>query len=105
MAQRPEGKWDAEGIRAEVRRRFGTLSALAAKSGYTLTAICYAIKGETFVPGPCKAVAKAIGQKPHTLWPHWFNRDGTPLQGRDASDDKKSSPCGSRRNAQRSGAA
>jgi len=85
MAKRPI-EWHPEDVRAAVRKRLKTIAALARSSGFSLSAICQAINGRNFLPGPCLAISTAIEVSPHELWPDWYAPDGTPRKGRDAID-------------------
>lgn len=82
MARRLE--WHPEDIRAEVRKRLKTVATLARSTNFSLSAICQAINGRTFMPGPCLAISRAIGVSPSELWPQWFSKDDTPKLGRAA---------------------
>lgn len=82
----PRG-WHGEDIRAEIRKRHGTVLAFAKKTAFTLSAICRVLNGQ-FIPGPARAVAEAIDRRPHVLWPQWFNPDDTPRLGRHANGSK-----------------
>lgn len=80
MARRLE--WHPEDIRAEVRKRLKTVATLARSTNFSLSAICQAINGRTFMPGPCLAISRAIEVRPSELWPQWFSKDDTPKLGR-----------------------
>ena len=82
MARRLE--WHPEDIRAEVRKRLKTVATLARSSKFSLSAICQAINGRAFMPGPCLAISRAIEVRPSELWPQWFSTDDTPKLGRAA---------------------
>lgn len=105
MAQAPQPSWHPEDIRAAVRKRTGTISVLAERSGYTVSALCKVIRG-CFMPGPAEAISRAIEIHPSVLWPQWFHPDGTPRQGRGAITDRaKDSASRRRRNVQTRSAA
>jgi Ner family transcriptional regulator len=83
MAKQPSG-WHPEDIRAAVRKKFGTVSALAQVSGYAKSSFSNVLAYGLFMPGPCGAISEAIGISRHTLWPHWYHLDDTAKLGRDA---------------------
>lgn len=78
MARRRGRGWHPEDIKAELRKRFGTLTALAERLGYHRSSVGRAL-GRPDYPGIHQAVAAALGVTPHTLWPQWWSPDGVYL--------------------------
>jgi Ner family transcriptional regulator len=66
--------WDEHAIKAEVRRRGGTLASLALASGYAASTLRAAFLRPH--AGANRAIAQFIGQPLYVLWPEWFDRAG-----------------------------
>jgi Ner family transcriptional regulator len=78
MARKPSG-WHAENIKAELRKRFGTLACFADHIGLGRTAI-----SDVFVAHRSSArvellVAAAIGVPVQELWPDRWTPDGLKI--------------------------
>lgn len=70
--------WHKEDIKAELRKRFGSLRSLALSWGYS----DYVISGvlsrkRSSIPVELR-VAAALGVAPQELWPDRWEPDGTP---------------------------
>ncbi|SMF85514.1 transcriptional regulator, Nlp family [Tistlia consotensis] len=104
MADTPQG-WHPEDIRAALRKRHGTIAAFARKIGYAQSSLSNVLAYGRYVPGPMRAIAEDLGAGLFSLWPHFHHPDGTPRQGRGATNVDKDSAAGRRRNVQRRRAA
>jgi len=95
MARRPKG-WHPEDIRSAIRKRCGTVAALADRSGFTRSAFSKVLVNGKYLPGPQDVIARAIGVSHYELWPNHYFPDGTPRQGRRAKQRKdiaQGEPC------------
>ncbi|GAB4365298.1 MAG: hypothetical protein Kow00114_22510 [Kiloniellaceae bacterium] len=69
--------WHVEEIKAAVRMKGTTMSALALAAGYDRTVGSYCLRQP--VPAVNRAVSDLLEVPLHELWPDWFDEDGEPL--------------------------
>jgi len=69
----------AEDIKAQIRKRCGSLAAFSARHGYSPTAASIALHK----PWPTlqRLIAKELDVPLHRLWPRWYDADGTLKAG------------------------
>ena len=85
-----------EDIRAEIKKRDKSPTALAEENGYDRTAVARALSRPW--PAVEQIIADFLGTTPSTLWPDRYGKDGLPLTKR--SGWTKSSKRRPRRNVQ-----
>ena len=71
--------WHPEDIKAELRKRFGTLAAASIRWGYQRCAVPNAIGTGGYSTRIELRIADALGEKPWKLWPDRWDSDGVPL--------------------------
>ena len=76
MPPRRKG-WHPEDIRAEVRKKGGTLTNLALSNGLSESACRVALTRRGFFAE--QIIARFIDVPAKTLWPDRYDRDGNPL--------------------------
>lgn len=76
---KPKG-WHREDIKAELRKRFGSVTVLSLQWGYSRAAISHALMGGHRRSAKVeRRIADALGLHPHTLWPDRWSPEGEPL--------------------------
>lgn len=76
---KPKG-WHTEDVKAELRKRFGSVTHLSIRWGYSRGAISAALRGGTRRSSKIEQrIADALGLPPHTLWPDRWSPAGSPL--------------------------
>jgi Ner family transcriptional regulator len=73
----PQG-WHREDIRAELRKKHGTLSGLSVRWGLHPCTIAVAL-GTPGIAAVERRIAAELGLSPHTLWPDRWTPEGVPL--------------------------
>lgn len=68
MAQLVAG-WHAENIKAEIRKKFGTLAKFARHVGLSPQTISGAISGPCVSSRAERLIAQSFGLSPHDIWP------------------------------------
>lgn len=70
--------WHAEQVKAAVRMRGSTLSALAGANGYEASSFGRALRR----PWPTveRIIAQFLGKKPQQIWPSRYDRSGSPIR-------------------------
>lgn len=63
-----------EDVRAMVRKRGTTLTALAARNGLHPSALSHSLR--RCIPTANRAIARYLGLNPSKLWPQWFDDAG-----------------------------
>ncbi len=76
---RHDQDWDLEGIKAELRRRFGGITHLSTSWGYGRNAITRALSDPQYSSLVEKRIAAALRVHPHKLWPDRWSADGRRL--------------------------
>jgi Ner family transcriptional regulator len=76
----PTQHWDRHSILAEIKRRFGSLNALAARAGIAPGHLSVAL-GEAYPKGE-RIISRALGIKPQLLWPDRYDAKGHRLRSR-----------------------
>ena len=74
-----EAFMDRAGIKAEIERRHGTLSAIAIAAGLSPASCSCALRYP--VPAANHAIAKFLNKSVHELWPDWFDEHGIRRPG------------------------
>ncbi|WP_082731602.1 helix-turn-helix domain-containing protein [Sphingomonas sp. CCH15-F11] len=68
--------WHPEDIKAELRKRGITLTALALRAGVSKQVVTIALRKRA--SAHCeRVIAEALGQKPHKIWPSRYRSDGS----------------------------
>jgi Ner family transcriptional regulator len=75
--------WDVEGIKAALRRRYGSLSNLARSLGKNERYIAETLRRPDYSVPAERQIAEALDVPLHELWPRRWNVDGTPKPRRD----------------------
>jgi Ner family transcriptional regulator len=68
-----------EDIKAELRKRYGSMTNLADRWGYAPGALTTAIARSNASVRLEMLIAKAIGLTPYEIWPQRWTADGIPL--------------------------
>lgn len=71
-----------EDIRAELRKRFGSMAALGRQLGVSGSAIPNTISLPGFSRKLERKLADILGCKAHDIWPSRYHHDGTPVSFR-----------------------
>lgn len=73
----PAQNMHPEDIKAAVRKKFGSLAALARENGVSDSVVRAAL----IRPQPTgnRIIANCLEQSVHDLWPEWYDRDGKRL--------------------------
>lgn len=71
--------WHPEIIKAELRRRYGTLGRLATAWGYTRASLSRAIHHAGCSAPVELKIARALDKHPHEIWPSRWTKDGLPV--------------------------
>ena len=71
--------WHREDIKAELRKRFGTMAALGIGWGYNRRAATNARSTSGHSRRIELRIADALGETPWKLWPDRWGSDGVPL--------------------------
>lgn len=71
----PTAQWDRHAIVAEIKRRYGTLTKLAARIGTTRAEISAALCDP--YPKVDALIAAALGVPVHVLWPDRYHPSGS----------------------------
>ena len=78
MAQNLSG-WHTEDIKAEIRKKFGSVSNLCANWGLHPSAISNTIRRPFNSMRVERRIGDALGVPLHEIWPDRWKPDGTPL--------------------------
>lgn len=78
MARSPAA-WHPEDIKAELRKRHGSLRRLSMSWGYRITAVSQVLRDPRYSRPLEQKIASALGVKPHVLWPDRWTADGSAL--------------------------
>lgn len=73
-APRAAKSWHPEDIKAEVRKRDGTLTSISRSVGLSDAACRMAFLKP--IPAANRAIAAFIGEPVNALWPEWFDAEG-----------------------------
>lgn len=80
MTDTPTQHWDRHSTLAEIKRRFGSLNALAASAGIDPAHLSVALGGP--YPKGERIISRALGIKPQQLWPDRYDAKGRRLRSR-----------------------
>ena len=96
MASKPKAArvWHPEYIKAEVRKRGGTLSGVARSVGLADGSGRMAFLQP--IPTANRAIAAFIGVPVNELWPHWFDDQGNRLPSNNVDKDNAKATSGHR---------
>ena len=83
MTDTPTQSWDRHSILAEIKRRFGSLQALADRAGIGAAHLSVAL-GAPYPKGE-RVIARALGVPVHLLWPDRYDAKGRRLPSRPAT--------------------
>jgi len=97
MARKPEGM-NAEDIRAAIRKRYGTMSALSRKLGLHQNTVSTVISQPGHSAKVEQAIADTLGVSARDIWPDRYHDDGTPLSTRMARINTSRASSGLRAN-------
>jgi Ner family transcriptional regulator len=78
--------WHPERIKAELRARFGHITALSERWGYHRAAISRTLTVRGYSPNIERLIAEALGEPLHIVWPDRWNPEGTPIPLRPRPD-------------------
>jgi Ner family transcriptional regulator len=95
MARKPLGM-HVEDVKASLRKKWGSLSALSRHLGRNSNAITQALAQPGYSVPLEREIAKQIGREPHEVWPDRFHTDGTPVSFR-ADRTPTAMPCSTHR--------
>lgn len=76
------GALHPEDIKAEIRKRCGSLAELARKHGVSQSVVQTALRRPQ--PTGNRIVAAALGRSVHEIWPQWFDEAGNVRRSRPA---------------------
>ncbi len=71
-----------EDLKAMLRKRYGSLDALARSWGFHRTVIASAIRNPYYSVPLERRIAEALDLSPHDIWPDRFSADGEALPRR-----------------------
>ncbi|MPW00102.1 helix-turn-helix domain-containing protein [Bombella apis] len=74
--------WHPEDIRAEIRKRFGSMAALGRHFGVSKTAVPNTINQPGYSAKMEQRLAEILGLKACEIWPSRYHRDGSPVSFR-----------------------
>ncbi|BBB13439.1 helix-turn-helix domain-containing protein [Sphingopyxis sp. FD7] len=77
--------WHPQDVRAEIRKRGGTLSSLAKQAGVSKQALGAAIDHRASEPIE-HVIADFLDLKPHQIWPSRYNAKGRRIRYRSTRD-------------------
>lgn len=80
--------WHPEDIKAALRKRGMTLAALARTAGFSKQVLSMCLGGRASERGD-KIIAKALGLKPHQIWPSRYRANGERLRFRALSEAER----------------
>jgi len=71
------GKYHPEDIKAEVRKKFGSMAELGRQNGVSTSVIRAAL----IRPQPTgnRLIAECLGKTLHEIWPGWYDADGNRI--------------------------
>ena len=79
MADRPQRQsWHPENIKAELRKRHGSITRLAVSWGYSRSAISNALSRPQYSAQVERRIAAALELPPHSIWPDRWHPNGEP---------------------------
>lgn len=87
MAGEQPQDWHHENIKAELRKKHGSLEALAIAWGFSRSAVRVALNPGSRWPKLEARIAAELNVAPHILWPDRWNPDGTRRPPSIATDD------------------
>lgn len=71
-----------EDIRAEIRKRFGSMAALGRSLGVSKTAVPNTINQPGYSAKMERRLAEVLGKPAAEIWPNRYHGDGTPVSFR-----------------------
>jgi len=83
--------WHREDIKAELRKRHGSLSALSRAWSYHPHCISNALARHGYSPEVERRIAQALDTSPHALWPERWTPRGQPIPA-PKPDGRKATP-------------
>lgn len=84
-----KGGWHAEDIKAAIRKRGTTLSALATQAELHESTVRNALYRP--IPAAADVIAGFLGLPKHALWPDWFDAEGHRIYHRNRSRSRLNS--------------
>ncbi len=75
--QQPQG-WHVEDIKAVLRKKHRSLTALSLSWGLNKAAVSVCLNRGTRWPRVEQLIARELGAEPHTLWPDRWTPEGEP---------------------------
>ena len=78
----PQADWHIEDIKAELRKRFGSLSALCREWGVTRSSISNVLAQPDRSRRMERRIAAALDRTPHEIWPSRWTPKNTPISHR-----------------------
>lgn len=97
MARKPSGM-HVEDIKAELRKKWGTLAALSRHLGKNANAVTQTLATPGYSVPTELAIAQELNRKPFEVWPDRFEHDGTPVSFRVDRIPSRSADADLRRN-------
>lgn len=97
MASKPKARakrWHPEDIKAEIRKRGGTLGSVARNAG--LADVSGRVAFHLPVPSANRAIAEFIGVPVSELWPQWFDAEGNRKPSISSNENSPKCPRGHR---------
>ncbi|MBX9594407.1 MAG: helix-turn-helix domain-containing protein [Roseomonas sp.] len=79
-AHDPPAGWPAERIKAELRARYGHITAISRAWGYHPTAVTKTLAIPGYSAAVERLIAEALEVTPHTLWPSRWSPEGLPVR-------------------------
>lgn len=73
---KPRPDWHPEDVKAALRKRGVTLTALSLRHGWSRTTAAVVLRRPA--ASVQAAIAAVIGKPPQAIWPSRYNADGTP---------------------------
>lgn len=95
MARKPLGM-HVEDIKASLRKKWGSLSALSRHLGRNSNAVTQVLATPGYSVPLEREIAKQIGREPYDVWPDRYHVDGTPVSFR-ADRTPTALPCAAHR--------
>lgn len=78
MAQKPRGM-HAEDIKAEIRKRYGSLAKFSTMIGRDSRAVSKTIGTVGYSVPIEREIARVLGREPQNIWPGRYHHDGSPV--------------------------
>jgi Ner family transcriptional regulator len=77
--QVPGSGWHHEYVKAELRKRFGSLTAISKQLGVSRQSLSGALIDPLASTRLERRIAAALEVEPHKIWPTRWRQDGTPV--------------------------